>query len=69
VRSQRKKQCGSPERIISAKKEMAYNVVADAAQKYKEEISSHLDLDVVPVVAPQEAVSGCDIVVTAGDII
>lgn len=55
--------------LFPLKKVMAYDIDTDAAQKYTEEIGSRLDLDVVPVAAPQEAVNGCDIVVTAGPIL
>jgi ornithine cyclodeaminase/alanine dehydrogenase-like protein (mu-crystallin family) len=48
---------------------MAYDVNAEAAAEYAEEIESELDLDVVIVDTPREAVSGCDLVVTAGPIL
>jgi ornithine cyclodeaminase/alanine dehydrogenase len=47
---------------------MAYDVDADAARRYSDEISARLGLEVVVVSTPREAVSGCDIVVTAGPI-
>jgi ornithine cyclodeaminase/alanine dehydrogenase-like protein (mu-crystallin family) len=55
--------------LFPLKKVMAFDVDADAARQYTAEISSRLDLEVVPVAVPQEAVSGCDIVVTAGPIL
>jgi ornithine cyclodeaminase/alanine dehydrogenase len=47
----------------------AYDVNADAIQTYAQDIQSHLNLEVVPAATPREAVSGCDIVVTAGPIL
>ena len=47
---------------------MAYDVDAEAARRYSDEISARLGLEVVVVSTPREAVSGCDIVVTAGPI-
>jgi ornithine cyclodeaminase/alanine dehydrogenase len=45
---------------------MAYDLNADAQNRFAAEISQKFDLEVVPVQSPREAVSGCDIVVTAG---
>jgi ornithine cyclodeaminase/alanine dehydrogenase len=47
---------------------MAYDVNADAARRFADEISEKLGLEVVTVGTPREAVSGCDLVVTAGPI-
>ena len=47
-------------------KAMAYDTSEAASKRYAEEMGAELDLEVVPVGTPQEAVSGCDIVVTAG---
>jgi ornithine cyclodeaminase/alanine dehydrogenase len=47
---------------------MAYDVDADAAHRYADEISDRLGLEVVIVNTPREAVTSCDIVVTAGPI-
>jgi len=49
-------------------KVMAYDVDAEALQRYSEEIRSRYDLEVVPVKTPRDAVTGCDIVVSAGPI-
>jgi ornithine cyclodeaminase/alanine dehydrogenase-like protein (mu-crystallin family) len=49
-------------------KVMAYDVDAEALRRYSEEIRSRYDLEVVPVKTPRDAVTGCDIVVTAGPI-
>ncbi len=48
---------------------MAYDVDADAVSAFAKDISSRLDLEVIPVQDPQEAVTGCDMVVTAGPIL
>jgi ornithine cyclodeaminase/alanine dehydrogenase len=47
----------------------AFDVNTDTVQQYAEDISARLDLEVVPAETPKEAVSGCDIVVTAGPIL
>ena len=47
-------------------KAMVYDTREAAAKRYAEEMGAELDLEVVPVGTPREAVSGCDIVVTAG---
>jgi ornithine cyclodeaminase/alanine dehydrogenase len=48
---------------------MAYDVKPQAVQDFAEEISSRFGLEVVPVESPREAVTGCDMVVTAGPIL
>lgn len=48
---------------------MAYDVDAEAQQQYVEEMSERFGLAVVPADEPREAVSGCDMVVTAGPIL
>jgi ornithine cyclodeaminase/alanine dehydrogenase-like protein (mu-crystallin family) len=48
------------------KKIMAYDLNEDAKNKFAAEISAKFDLEVIPAKSPREAVSGCDIVVTAG---
>ncbi|MEE4264817.1 MAG: ornithine cyclodeaminase family protein [Desulfobacteraceae bacterium] len=55
--------------LFPIKEVRAYDVNAEAVQQYTAEISARLDLDVVPVSSPRQAVSGCDIVVTAGPIL
>ncbi len=47
----------------------AYDVNDDTVQSYTEEIQARFNLEVVPAATPQEAVSDCDIVVTAGPIL
>jgi ornithine cyclodeaminase/alanine dehydrogenase len=54
--------------LFPLKKVKAYDVDPDALRHYAEEISNGFDLEVVPVKTPEEAVIGCDIVVTAGPI-
>lgn len=54
--------------LFPLKKVKAYDVNPDALRHYAEEINSGFDLEVVPVKTPEEAVIGCDIVVTAGPI-
>ena len=55
--------------VFPLKRVKAYDVNARAASDYAEEIRSRFDLEVVGVNAPREAVTGCDIVVTAGPIL
>ncbi|HET91412.1 MAG TPA: ornithine cyclodeaminase family protein [Chloroflexi bacterium] len=55
--------------LFPLKRVMAYDVNTEAAHRYATEIAEQLDLDVTVVEAPQEAVTGCDIVVTAGPIL
>jgi ornithine cyclodeaminase/alanine dehydrogenase len=47
----------------------AYDLNAETVQDYAAEISTGLDLEVIPAATPREAVTGCDIVVTAGPIL
>jgi ornithine cyclodeaminase/alanine dehydrogenase-like protein (mu-crystallin family) len=55
--------------LFPIKRVMAYDVNAKAVSEYAEEIRSRFDLEVVVANTPREAVSGCDIVVTAGPIL
>ncbi len=55
--------------LFPLKKVMAYDVDAEAVRKYAEDIGSQFDLEVIPVQTPQAAVSGCDMIVTAGPIL
>jgi len=48
---------------------VAYDVDTDAAERYADEIETRFGLTVAMVVSPQEAVTGCDIVVTAGPLL
>lgn len=51
------------------KRVVAYDRTLQTAQRYADEIHQRFGLDVMPVATPREAVSGCDIVVTAGPIL
>jgi ornithine cyclodeaminase/alanine dehydrogenase len=55
--------------IFPLKKVMAYDVDATALKGYVEDLKGALGLETIPVKNPKEAVSGCDIVVTAGPIL
>ena len=47
----------------------AYDIIPEAIEKYCQKTQEKLGLKVTPVQRPQEAVSGCDLVVTAGPIL
>jgi ornithine cyclodeaminase/alanine dehydrogenase len=55
--------------LFPLEKVMAYDVLPEAVGSFAEEIESRFGLEVVPVETPKEAVSGCDLVVTAGPIL
>lgn len=55
--------------LFPLEKVLAYDVDAEAQKQYVEEMSQRFGLEVVPADEPREAVSGCDIVVTAGPIL
>jgi ornithine cyclodeaminase/alanine dehydrogenase-like protein (mu-crystallin family) len=55
--------------IFPVERVMAYDLRPEAARRFVDEISSQFDLEVVPVETPQGAVTGCDLVVTAGPIL
>ena len=55
--------------LFPLKRVMAYDARLESAQRYADEMSERFDLEVVPVATPREAVSGCDMVVTAGPIL
>jgi len=52
--------------LFPIEKVMAYDASEEARDLYIEEVSTQFELEVVPAQTPREAVSGCDIVVTAG---
>jgi ornithine cyclodeaminase/alanine dehydrogenase len=54
---------------FSLEKVMAYDISKNAAKRYATDISDRFGLDVEVVDSPKHAVSGCDIVVTAGPIL
>ena len=55
--------------LFPLKQVMAYDVNPEALGRYVDEIGSRFNLEVVPVATPRQAVTGCDIVVTAGPIL
>ena len=55
--------------LFPLKQVMAYDTDRAAVERYAEEIQQRFNLEVKPVSTPREAVSGCDIVVTAGPIL
>lgn len=55
--------------IFKLEQVLAYDVNSDVAIAFAKTTSSALNLEVLPVKTPREAVSGCDIVVTAGPIL
>jgi len=55
--------------LFPVKKVMAYDVDAGIAQRYAKEMESRFGVEAVAAKKPREAVSGCDIVVTAGPIL
>ena len=52
--------------LFPLKKVVAYDVDPKTTEQYAADISRSFDLEVVPAATPRAAVSGCDIVVTAG---
>jgi len=50
-------------------KVFAFDTHADRVERYAKEMSSQLQVGVIPVTEPQQAVVHCDIVVTAGPIL
>jgi ornithine cyclodeaminase/alanine dehydrogenase len=55
--------------LFSLGRVMAYDISPQAARAFAEDVSSRLGLEVVVVETPREAVTGCDLVVTAGPIL
>jgi ornithine cyclodeaminase/alanine dehydrogenase-like protein (mu-crystallin family) len=55
--------------LFPLRRVMAYDIVPDVAWRYAEAVSARFDLEVVVANAPQQAVTGCDLVVTAGPIL
>jgi len=47
----------------------AYDVLPEAVEKFRQTVQEKLGLQVKPVQTPREAVTGCDLVVTAGPIL
>jgi ornithine cyclodeaminase/alanine dehydrogenase-like protein (mu-crystallin family) len=55
--------------LFPLKQVFAYDIRPEAAQKFAAEISARFDLQVIIASEPRQAVSGCDLVVTAGPIL
>jgi len=55
--------------LFPVKKVMAYDVDWAIARSYAKEMESRFEVEVVTVQKPRDAVSGCDIIVTAGPIL
>lgn len=55
--------------LFPVRKVMAFDVDAGIARRYAKDMESRFGVEVVTVQNPREAVSGCDIVVTAGPIL
>jgi ornithine cyclodeaminase/alanine dehydrogenase len=55
--------------VFPLQRVMAYDIDRAALDRYVQEMTSLFGLEVVPVNTPRQAVSGCDIVVTAGPIL
>jgi len=55
--------------LFPLKRVLAYDVDADIQNRYAQEMSEQLGLEIVPVEEPVQAVTDCDIVVTAGPIL
>jgi ornithine cyclodeaminase/alanine dehydrogenase len=55
--------------LFTLQRVMAYDINPSAQDIYVKEMTAAIGLEVVPARNPQEAVNGCDIVVTAGPIL
>jgi ornithine cyclodeaminase/alanine dehydrogenase len=55
--------------LFPVKRVMAYDINSEAAARYAQEIEKRFEVEVIHVRTPKEAVSGCDIIVTAGPIL
>ncbi|KPJ78675.1 MAG: hypothetical protein AMJ54_02650 [Deltaproteobacteria bacterium SG8_13] len=55
--------------LFPLKQVVAYDTDPKASKRYADEIRKRFHLEVTPASTPREAVSGCDIVVTAGPIL
>jgi len=55
--------------LFPVKKVMAYDIDSGIARRYAKEMESRFGVEVVTVQKPHDAVSGCDILVTAGPIL
>jgi ornithine cyclodeaminase/alanine dehydrogenase len=55
--------------LFSLKKVWAYDIVPDVLSKYVDEMSGKLDIEIIPVEKPLDAVRESDLVVTSGPIL
>ncbi len=55
--------------LFPLKRVMAYDIIAELTKRYAEEMSKRFGIEVIPVDKPRDAVTGCDIIVTAGPIL
>ncbi|HEY73820.1 MAG: ornithine cyclodeaminase family protein [Chloroflexi bacterium] len=55
--------------LFPLKRVMAYDVDAEVVRRYADDIADRFGLEVTPVATPREAVTGCDMIVTAGPIL
>jgi ornithine cyclodeaminase/alanine dehydrogenase-like protein (mu-crystallin family) len=55
--------------LFPLEKVMAYDVTVESARAFAQDIKSGLDLEVEVVSTPRDAVTGCDLIVTAGPIL
>jgi len=55
--------------LFPIKRVMAYDVSSEVLNRYADEIKTRFNIETIPVKTPREAVTGCDIIVTAGPIL
>jgi len=55
--------------LFPIKRVMAYDVSSEVLNRYTDEIKNSFNIETIPVETPREAVTGCDIIVTAGPIL
>ncbi len=55
--------------LFPVKKVMAYDIDSEIARRYAKEMESRFGVEVATMQKPRDAVSGCDIIVTAGPIL
>jgi len=55
--------------LFPIKRVMAYDVSPEALNRYVDEIKNRFNIETIPVKTQREAVTGCDIIVTAGPIL
>jgi ornithine cyclodeaminase/alanine dehydrogenase-like protein (mu-crystallin family) len=55
--------------LFPLKRAMAYDIIPEVTKRYAEEMGKQFGIEVVPVDKPQDAVTRCDIIVTAGPIL